>query len=127
MNWSITGIPPAITPEMREKLIATGFLRRFRMAHTPRLTVPCRAVNVIADEIEVLSSSVMGITLGCARCHDHKYDPFPQRDYYRLGAVLQSAYDPYDWVKPTERYLDLAPEEEIGKRSPSKTPRLKLR
>ena len=45
-------------------------------------------MNVIADEIEVLSSSVMGLTVGCARCHNHKYDPIPQRDYYRLSAIL---------------------------------------
>ena len=69
-------------------------------------------MNVIADEIEVLRSTVMGLTMGCARCHNHKYDPIPQRDYYRFSAILQSAYDPYDWVKPTERNLDVAfPEE----------------
>jgi hypothetical protein len=67
---------------------------------------------VIADEIEVLSSSVMGLTVGCARCHNHKYDPIPQRDFYRLSAILQTAYDPYDWVKPTERNLDIALENE---------------
>ncbi len=70
-------------------------------------------MNVISDEIEVLSSSVMGLTVGCARCHNHKYDPILQRDYYRLSAILQSAYDPYDWVKPTERYLDYAAESEV--------------
>jgi hypothetical protein len=54
----------------------------------------------------------MGLTIGCARCHNHKYDPIPQRDYYRLSAILQTAYDPYDWVKPTERNLDIALENE---------------
>ncbi|GIT28455.1 MAG: hypothetical protein Ct9H300mP1_05010 [Planctomycetaceae bacterium] len=34
------------------------------------------------------------------QCHNHKYDPIPQRDYYRLGAVFQGAYDVYDWLKP---------------------------
>ncbi len=102
------------TPELLEKLAATGFLRM-----TPDGTYSqangsvAERMNVIADEIDVLSSSVMGLTIGCARCHNHKYDPLPQRDYYRLGAVLQSAYDPYDWVKPTDRYLDFAPESEI--------------
>ncbi len=56
--------------------------------------------------------------MGCARCHNHKYDPIPQRDYYRLGAILQTAYDPYDWLIPTadnpanlkysSRHLDIA-------------------
>ena len=65
-------------------------------------------MNVIADEVEVLASSVMGLTVGCARCHNHKYDPIPQRDYYRLSAILQAAYDPYEWMKPKKRELDLA-------------------
>ena len=69
-------------------------------------------MDVVHDEIKVLSSSVMGLTLGCARCHDHKYDPLTQRDYYRLSAILQSSYDPYDWLDPTQRYLKVAPEKE---------------
>lgn len=91
-----------------EKLVATGFLRMVADGtySPPQSFIPER-MNVIADEIEVLSSSVMGLTLGCARCHDHKYDPLSQNDYYRLSAVLQTAYDPYDWVLPTERYLEV--------------------
>lgn len=65
-------------------------------------------MNVIADQMEVFGSAVLGLTIGCARCHNHKYDPLPQRDYYRLSAVLQTAYDPYDWVIPTKRHLDIA-------------------
>lgn len=91
-----------------EKLVATGFLRMVADGtySPPQSFIPER-MNVIADEIEVLSSSLMGLTLGCARCHDHKYDPLSQNDYYRLSAVLQTAYDPYDWVLPTERYLEV--------------------
>lgn len=101
------------TPALLEKLSATGYLRMVPDGtYSPANGSIAERVNVIADEIEVLSSSVMGLTVGCARCHNHKYDPIPQRDYYRLGAILQSAYDPYDWVKPTERYLDFAPESE---------------
>src|SRR5262249_58061985 len=68
-------------------------------------------------------------TLECARCHNHKYDPIPQRDYYRFSAIFQSAYDPYDWrisstviyagekglveVPPQyQRFLNKAPEKE---------------
>ena len=102
-----------ITPELTEKLIATGFLRLVPDGtySTANGSVAER-INVIADEVEMLSSSVMGLTVGCARCHNHKYDPIPQRDYYRLSATLQTAYDPYDWVKPTDRYLDIALESE---------------
>lgn len=102
-----------ITPEIVDKLAATGFLRMAPDGtYSPANGSVAERMNVIADEIEVLSSSVMGLTVGCARCHNHKYDPIPQRDYYRLSAILQTAYDPYDWVKPTERNLDVALEKE---------------
>jgi hypothetical protein len=102
-----------VTPDIIDKLVATGFLRMVPDGtYSPANGSVAERMNVIADEIEVLSSSVMGITIGCARCHNHKYDPIPQRDYYRLSAILQTAYDPYDWVKPTERNLDVALENE---------------
>ena len=64
--------------------------------------VPDR-LEVIADEIDVLGSAVMGLTLKCARCHSHKFDPIPHRDYYRLVAVFKGALDEYDWLKPDVR------------------------
>jgi hypothetical protein len=58
---------------------------------------------VIADEIDVLGSAVMGLTLKCARCHTHKFDPIPHRDYYQLAAVFKGALDEHDWLKPDVR------------------------
>ena len=96
----------SLTPDEVEPLIATGFLR---MAPDGTWSgaqnfVPER-LDVVADQVEVLSSTVMGLTLACARCHDHKYDPLPQRDFYRFSAILRSAYDPYDWLIPQEPLL----------------------
>ena len=102
-----------------DRVAATGFLRMVPDGtYSPANGSVAERMNVIADEIEVLGSTVLGLTVGCARCHNHKYDPIPQRDYYRLGAILQSSYDPYDWVKPTERNLDfaLAPERDIAQK-----------
>jgi len=99
------------SPSQRDidRLALTGFLRMTPDGtYSPANGSVAERMNVIADEIEVLSSTVLGLTVGCARCHDHKYDPIPQRDYYRLAAILQTSYDPYDWVKPTERNLDIA-------------------
>src|SRR2546425_9489831 len=45
----------------------------------------------------------MGLSLKCARCHNHKFDPIPQRDYYRLLALFKGALDEYDWLKPDVR------------------------
>jgi hypothetical protein len=93
-----------ITPALYDNLVATGFLRMAPDATWANITgyVPDR-LEVIADEIDVLGSAVMGLTLKCARCHDHKFDPIPQRDYYRLLDVFKGAYDEYDWLKPDVR------------------------
>jgi len=102
-----------VTPELIDRLAATGFLRTGPdPTWEPEFAFLQERMNVIADEIQILSSAVMGLTVGCARCHDHKYDPIPQRDYYRLSAVLQTGYDPYDWVAPSERKIDIALENE---------------
>jgi Protein of unknown function (DUF1553)/Protein of unknown function (DUF1549)/Planctomycete cytochrome C len=93
-----------ITPEIYDNLVATGFLRMVPDPTWANITgyVPDR-MEVIADEIDVLGSAVMGLTLKCARCHSHKFDPLPQRDYYRLLAVFKGAYDENDWLKPDIR------------------------
>ena len=102
-----------ITPALVESLAATGFLRLVSdPTNSPSNASLGEKMDVIHDEIKVLSSSVLGLTMGCARCHDHKYDPISQRDYYRFSAILQSAYDPYDWLDPTQRFLKVALEDE---------------
>lgn len=90
-----------ITPEMEDNLVATAFLRMSPDPTWANLTgfVPDR-LEVIADSMDVLGAGVMGLTLKCARCHTHKFDPLPQRDYYRLVAVFKGAYDEHDWLKP---------------------------
>jgi hypothetical protein len=95
---------PEITPELYDNLVATGFLRMTPDATWANITgfVPDR-LDVIADEIDVLGSAVLGLTMKCARCHSHKFDPIPQRDYYRLADVFKGAYDEYDWLKPDVR------------------------
>lgn len=84
-----------------EKLVATGFLR---MAPDGTSADPVNRISdrieVISDEVDVLSRGVMGLTMKCARCHSHKYDPIPQRDYYRFTALFKGAYDEYEWLTP---------------------------
>lgn len=95
-----------ITPEIYDNLVATGFLRTVPDRTFANITnfVPDR-LEVIADEIQVLGSTVMGLTLHCCRCHTHKFDPLPQRDYYRLAAALKDALDEHDWIGPEARQL----------------------
>ncbi|MFP6676376.1 MAG: DUF1553 domain-containing protein, partial [Pirellulaceae bacterium] len=55
--------------------------------------------------MERVSTSTMGMTLACARCHNHKFDPIPQSDYYRFLSLFTAAYNPSDWLPPKERHL----------------------
>ncbi|MEE3368842.1 MAG: PSD1 and planctomycete cytochrome C domain-containing protein [Planctomycetota bacterium] len=90
-----------VTEEMVDNLIATGFLRMAPDGTGSDVVnfVPER-LEVMADQIEIFGSTILGLTIKCARCHSHKYDPIPQRDYYRLLAIFKGAYDEHDWLKP---------------------------
>ncbi len=92
---------PQITQQIYDNLVATGFLRMAPDGTWANITsYTADRVEVVADEIDVLGSAVMGMTMKCARCHNHKFDPIPQRDYYRLVAIFKGALDEYDWLKP---------------------------
>ncbi len=90
-----------ISGQFYDNLVATGFLRMTSDGTFAGITgfVPNR-LDVIDDQLHVLSSAVMGLSIRCARCHSHKFDPIPQRDYYRLVALLKPAMDEHDWLKP---------------------------
>lgn len=91
-----------ITPELMDNLVATAFLRMAPDGTgSDVVNTVIERLEVINDEIDILGSSVMGLTIKCAQCHSHKYDPIPQRDYYRLMAVFKGAYDQHDWLKPS--------------------------
>ena len=93
--------PNHVTQQMEDNLIATGFLRQPPDGSFANITgfVPDRN-RYIGAAIEVYSSAVLGLTLKCAKCHSHKFDPIPQRDYYRLLAVFKGALDENAWMSP---------------------------
>jgi hypothetical protein len=93
----------------RELLIATGFLRMSADGSATPAVADIDAVRnqVVADTIKIVSTSLLGLTVGCAQCHDHRYDPIPQTDYYRMRAVLEPAYNPKRWKTPDQRLVSL--------------------
>lgn len=93
-----------LTREIREPLIATGYLRTISDL-TDDLDRPMERYDVLFAVTENVSTGLLGLTLGCARCHDHKYDPIPQQDYYRFMSLFASAYNLEDWKQPKNRYL----------------------
>ena len=91
-----------ITQPMVDNVIATGFLRMAPDGTgSDVVNFTPERLEVISDQLEIFGSAIMGLTIKCARCHSHKYDPFPQRDYYRLMAVFKGAFDEHDWLKPS--------------------------
>ncbi len=92
---------PIVTTEMTDNLIATGFLRMGPDSTNDRSTNSVEdRLDVIADEMDIIGSGILGLTIRCARCHSHKYDPLPQRDYYRMVDIFKGAFDYYDWQMP---------------------------
>ena len=94
------------TPEMLEGLVATGYLRTVLDATDEDISDrPADRYDTLFALIDKVSRSAVGLTLSCARCHSHKFDPIPQRDYYRFLALLSAAYNPSDWIQPKKRLL----------------------
>ena len=94
------------SPQMLETLIATGYLRTVLDATDEDISDrPVDRYDTLFALLDKVSRSAVGLTLSCARCHSHKYDPIPQRDYYRFLALFSAAYNPSDWVQPKKRLL----------------------
>jgi cytochrome c553 len=110
------GLPAA---ENRSALAALGFL-------TLGNQFDGRRDDIIADQIDVTTKAFLGLTVACARCHDHKFDPIPTKDYYSLYGVFANSTQPKEVkdlptlpakVPPTLEHLEyLAKAAELGQR-----------
>ena len=88
LTWQLAG---DLLPEPgRDQILATAFNRLHRMTNEGgSLEAEWRVENTM-DRVNTLGTAVLGMTLECARCHDHKYDPISQQDYYNLYAYFNS-------------------------------------
>jgi hypothetical protein len=77
-----------------DQRIATGFNRNHRMNAEGGIIPEEFLVEYVVDRVETTATVWLGLTLGCARCHDHKYDPFSQREFYRLFAFFNNVPEP---------------------------------
>ncbi|MFO0906135.1 MAG: PSD1 and planctomycete cytochrome C domain-containing protein [Pirellulales bacterium] len=96
------------TPEQIRWLTATGFLRMAADGTGSGAPDQDLARNqVMADTLRIVSTTFLGLSVHCAQCHNHRYDPIPQTDYYRLRAVFEPALDWKNWRPPQQRLVSL--------------------
>lgn len=81
-------LPAESADERNRQLIATGFLA---IGSKPAAAMNKNfAMDIVDDQINTVGTAVMGLSVACARCHDHKHDPIPTRDYYALAGIFAS-------------------------------------
>ena len=91
--------------------IATGFLRNAMNTHEGGTIPEEYRVARIADQIDTVSTAFLGLTMKCAQCHDHKYDPITMRDYYRFFAFFNTTSERGTGAKNgnTKPFLEITP------------------
>src|SRR5262249_41776906 len=77
-----------------EHKVATGFHRNTQINQEGGIDLEQFRVESIIDRVNTTGSVFLGLTVGCAQCHDHKYDPIAQREYYQLFAFFNNCDEP---------------------------------
>ncbi len=89
-----------------DRLIATGFLRMGPDGTSDTsVDQPLARNDVLVETVKIVSTSLLGLSVGCAQCHSHRYDPIPQADYYAFRALFEPAYDPLAWRQSQSRLI----------------------
>ncbi|WPU97085.1 PSD1 and planctomycete cytochrome C domain-containing protein [Mucilaginibacter sabulilitoris] len=88
ITWQLAGdqIPNAT----KEQLLATGFNRNHKITEEGGVIDEEYRVSYVTDRTNTFGKAMLGVTLECAHCHDHKYDPFSQKEYYEVFAFFNS-------------------------------------
>lgn len=103
-----------LNSDAADKLAATGYLR-MAPDGTGAGGVDANVArnDVMSETIKIVSTSLLGLTVGCAQCHNHRYDPIAQTDYYRFRALFEPSYDWKNWRAPQSRLVSLWSTEEL--------------
>ena len=99
-------LPSSSEPQKWQQLIATGYLANARRFNVNPLQFSHLTID---DTIDNLGKSFLGLSIACARCHDHKFDPIPNRDYFALYGIFQSTKFPFPGSEKNHRPEGLIP------------------
>jgi len=92
ITWQLAG--DLIPNHTQEQLLATGFNRNHKITEEGGVIDEEYRVNYVTDRTNTFGKALMGVTLECAHCHDHKYDPFSQKEYYQMFSFFNSVKEP---------------------------------
>ena len=111
--WTAFDKLDRLPDEVVEAVTATGYLRCAPDSSRPDFSTVKNAdaqyfYPTINDTLQIVASSTMGLTLQCARCHSHKFDPIPQVEYYRLQSIFMTAFRPKQWIPQMDRKVLVA-------------------
>jgi hypothetical protein len=114
-------LPGATPEEAQDRLIATGYIANARRFGSRVEDYPQHLT--IEDTIDNLGRAFLGLSISCARCHDHKFDPITSADYYALYGFFHSTRYPWPGIELDQRQRDLVPLVEPSRRAESEAAR----
>src|SRR5436190_490212 len=88
ITWQIAG--DLLPHPTRDQILATAFNRLHRQTNEGGSVEEEFRVEYVSDRVATVGTAFLGLTLSCARCHDHKYDPISQKDFYRMSAFFNN-------------------------------------
>jgi mono/diheme cytochrome c family protein len=89
----------------QEQIVATGFLRNSMVNEEGGVDPEQFRMEAMYDRMDAIGKSILGLTLSCTQCHNHKYDPITQEEYYRLFAFLNNDNEPWRVVYTAEEQM----------------------
>lgn len=98
-------LPAANAAARRRNLTATGFLALGPTNYEEQDKQMLR-MDIVDEQLETIGKSFLGMTIGCARCHDHKFDPIPTRDYYALAGIFRSTRTLKNYTDNVAHWID---------------------
>lgn len=98
-------MPAKNAAERSMNLTATGFLALGPTNYEEQDKQMLR-MDIVDEQLDTIGKSFMGMTIGCARCHDHKFDPIPTRDYYAMAGILRSTRTLKNYTDNVAHWID---------------------